>query len=367
MKRTTMTPSKPRVLVVAPGRNGRGGIDSVVRLHQSTPLWAEMCDMLSTYDDRNALRKIWAALKAYIQSPLALLRAHIVHVHLAGQISLLRKLPLLALATALHRRVIIHVHAASEESLFTKTPRWAWEFALHSADCVIALSPSWAEIIRRNAKHTRVVVVPNPVQTFLPSSRNAGESPRVLYVGKLEARKGFDTLIAAAVIVLREWPQTEFWFAGHGNLKDAKKQAENLGIEDHVRLLGWVSSSELEDIYDQVDLFCLPSYNEGVPMSVLEAMSHGLPVICTRVGGLPDVVKQGSNGMFVEPGSAESIADMILHLLREPELAASLARAGRKTVQESCSLELVADRLEEIYRNLSAAPTPVAVGVLHGT
>jgi polysaccharide biosynthesis protein VpsI len=355
----------PRVLVVAPGRNGRGGIDSVVRLHQSMRMWA-MCDMLSTYDDRSAPRKIWAALKAYVQSPFALFQASIVHIHLAGQISLLRKLPLLALATCLRRRVIIHVHAASEESLFEKTPRWAWKFVLHSADCVIALSPSWAEIITRNAKHARVVVVPNPVKMFLPSSRKAETMQRVLYVGKLEPRKGFDTLIAAAAIVLRSHPQVEFWFAGHGNLKDAREQAESLGIGDHVRLLGWISASELEAVYDQVDLFCLPSYNEGVPMSVLEAMSHGLPVICTRVGGLPDVINDGNNGAFVEPGNAESIANAVLHLLHNPEFAASLGQAGRKTVQETCSLEIVADRLESIYRNLDANVTPM-IGVLHGT
>jgi glycosyltransferase involved in cell wall biosynthesis len=353
-----------QVLVVAPGRNGRGGIDSVVRLHQGTRMW-EMCDMLSTYDDRNAMRKIWTAFKAYAQSPFALLHVHIVHVHLAGQISLLRKLPILVLATAMRKRVIIHVHAGSEESLFVKTPRWAWKLAFHCADRVIALSPSWAEIIRRNTNHPHVVVVPNPVKMFSPTLRNTGRPPRVLYVGKLETRKGFDTLIAAAAVVLREQPQVEFWFAGHGDLTQAREQAESLGISPQIHLLGWLSANELENIYDQVDLFCLPSHNEGVPMSVLEAMSHGLPVICTPVGGLPDIVKDGSNGVFVEPGNIGSIAGEILHLLYEPELAASFARAGRKTVHETCNLELVANHLEAIYQALGVTAPTVAVEVLH--
>jgi polysaccharide biosynthesis protein VpsI len=360
-----MAASNRQVLVVAPGRNGRGGIDSVVRLHQGTRMW-EMCDMLSTYDDRSALRKIWAASKAYIQSPFALIRVQIVHVHLAGQISLLRKLPILALAAVLRKNVIIHVHAASEDSLFRKTPRWAWRFAFSCADRVIVLSPSWAEIVRRNVNHPHIVVVPNPVKMFSATLRSKHHSPRVLYAGKLESRKGFDSLIAAAAIVLREQPDVEFWFAGNGELTRAKEQAESLGVSQQVRLLGWVSADDLEEIYDQVDLFCLPSHNEGVPMSVLEAMSHGLPVICTPVGGLPDVIKDGSNGIFVEPGNAQSIARGILHLLHNPELATSLARAGRKTVRETCNLELVAGHLEAIYQDLGATSTTVTVEVLHG-
>jgi glycosyltransferase involved in cell wall biosynthesis len=366
MKRKAMAASNRQVLVVAPGRNGRGGIDSVVRLHQSTHMWDGMCTILSTYDDRSSLKKIWAAVKAYTHAPFALLNVQIVHIHLAGQISLLRKLPIQALANVLHKRVILHIHAASEESLFQKTPRWAWKFAFDNADRVIALSPSWAEIIRRNTEHSNIIVLPNPVKMFSSAPRKVGLSPRVLYVGKLESRKGFDTLIAAAAIVLRDFPKAEFWFAGHGELKEASEQASQLGISSQVRLLGWVSAEELERIYDHVDLFCLPSHNEGVPMSVLEAMSHGLPVICTPVGGIPDVVKDGSNGMFVEPGNADSIANMILRLLREPELAASLADAGHKTVQDTCKLELVVNQLEAIYLDLGATTSTAVAEVLHG-
>ena len=113
--------SNPRVLVVAPGHHGRGGIDSVIRLYQSTDMWKEMsCRMLPTYDDKNLLRKVWAAISGYLLAPAAFLHAEIIHVHLAGEISLLRKIPMLALAKVLRRPLIVHVHACSEESLFIK-------------------------------------------------------------------------------------------------------------------------------------------------------------------------------------------------------------------------------------------------------
>jgi len=355
--------SNPQVLVVAPGHRGRGGIDSVVRLYQGTRMWNEMnCRMLPTYDDENAIRKVLAALRCYLLAPAALVRAEIVHIHLAGEISLLRKLPVLLMTKALRRRVILHVHACSEESLFVKTPRWAWKYSLGAADRVIALSPSWAESIRRHATGAEVVVVPNPVKLFSPATGKQDLRPRVLYVGKLEARKGFDTLIAAAAIVLKEFPRTEFWFAGHGELGAARSQIERLGIASQVRLLGWIVGSELEQIYNETNVFCLPSHNEGVPMSMLEAMSHALPVVCTPVGGVPDVIVDGSNGLLVTPGSPDSVARGILRLLRDPELAEAIGRSGYKTVQESCSIDAVTDQMSAIYRDLAALPAGVLIG-----
>ena len=356
----------PQVLVIAPGKNGRGGIDSVVRLHQSTSLWPDMCCILSTYDDRSACRKILASVRAYALSPVAMLRVQIVHFHLAGEISLLRKIPLLALASALRRRVILHIHASSEDSLFYKTPHWAWTFAFRSAHCVIALSPTWAMTIRHHTLHPRVVVMSNPVRLFSSAASTNVRPPRILYVGKLEVRKGFGALIEAAALVQRQHPQAEFWFAGHGELQQAELQVKQLGLQGCVRLLGWISGEELQSIYEQVDLFCLPSFNEGVPMSVLEAMSHGLPVICTPVGGLPDLVQDGRNGIFVEPGNATSIALAILRLLADPELAAAVACAGRETVRALCSLDSVAEQLANLYRDLGAT-SAITAGAHHGT
>jgi glycosyltransferase involved in cell wall biosynthesis len=352
MKKT----SRPRLLVVAPGHRGRGGIDSVVRLHEESSLSHEVCwKLLSTYDDASAARKILAALRCYLLAPAALVRTEIVHIHLAGEISLLRKLPVLIMAKALRKHVLVHVHAHSEESLFVKTPRWAWKYSFYAADRVIALSPTWANAIRRHAPHATVVVVPNPVKLFSPTRRRHNDdSPRVLYVGRLEARKGYDTLLTAASLVLKKFPQTEFWFAGHGELESARAQAQALGIDSQVHLLGWITGSALEQIYDDMDVFCLPSHSEGVPMSMLEAMSHALPVICTAVGGVPDIIVDGENGLLVTPGNPEAVAMGILRLLRNPKMAESVGRSGYKTVRERCSLDAVGAQMSAIYKELAS-------------
>lgn len=362
---TTSLKQKPRVLVIAPGHLGRGGIDSVVRMYQGTEMWSGFCRMLSTYDDRDPMRKIWAAIKAYAISPFAVARAEIIHIHLAGQISLLRKLPIVVLALILRRKLIIHIHASGEESLFIRTPRWAWKFVLGTADYVIALSPSWKKIILKHVGGANVVVLPNPVNTFALVPRHISSRPRVLYVGKLESRKGFKELISAAAFVLQEFPQAEFWFAGHGDLDTAREHAIHLGISEQIHLLGWLSASELTAIYDQADIFCLPSHNEGVPMSVLEAMSHGLPVVCTPVGGLPDIIRDGKNALYAKPGDPGSIANALLHLMREPDMAAALAKAGRNTVVDDFHIQQISERLEALYWELAATEKVSSSKVLH--
>ena len=284
-------PCTPRVLVVAPGMTSRGGIVSVVRLHMSMPLWKEMrCDLLETYDDGGSWAKVRAACRAYLLAPGKVLRADLVHLHLAGELSLLRKLPIVALARFFRKPLLVHVHASSPESLFSATPAWAVRFVLSNADRVIALSRSWASLIGAQVPGTKTCIVPNPVQTFTPTRAAGARKPVVLFVGRLEARKGYKTLLQAAAIVLRRFPDTQFWFAGHGELEAAAAEAERLGIRSSVCLMGWTNSEKTASLYEQASVFCLPSHNEGVPMSVLEAMSHGVPVVCTRVGGLPEFV-----------------------------------------------------------------------------
>ncbi len=341
----------PKVLVVAPKYDSRGGIASVIQLHMRTTMWTTMsCRILSTFSDRGLAHKLLSALLGYLRAPYALWTTQLVHIHAAGETSLLRKLPILMMAKLLHRPVIIHLHASSEESLFQRTPAWAWRYGLGAADRVIALSTTWAETIRAHVPGAIVSVVPNPVRSFSPAQRACSSSPRILYVGKVETRKGYDTLLDAAAILHQEFPTAEFWFAGHGELDQASQHSRERGLSSVVRLLGWLSPEEMEAIYNQVDLFCLPSRNEGVPMAMLEAMSHALPVVVTAVGGIPDVVRDGENGLLVRPEDPVSLAEAISRVLREPALASTLAITGQRDVQSSCNLEVVGDQLASLYR-----------------
>ncbi len=351
----------PSLLVIGPGPQGRGGIGSVIRMHQKTAAWRRMnAQLLSTYDDRSTAHKVYSALRAYFLAPFRIMAADLVHIHLAAQISLMRKLPFVWVARVLHKPIVVHVHAATEETLFVETPRLAVRFVFQSATRVVALSQSWAALIRKHIPSAQVVVVPNPVMRYNPAAEQAahvaGSAPVILAVGKLDARKGYRDLLAAAVEVLREFPSAQFWFAGHGEVEEARAVAMQLGIAASVRLLGWVDSQALESIYRQSSMLVLASYGEGVPMSVIEAMSHAVPVVCTPVGGVPEWVIDGQNGLLLHPGDVPALTAQILRLLREPALARSLGAAGLATVQERCTVEMVSDDLEALYAEVLRAP-----------
>ena len=363
-----MEPCYPSVLVVAPGARTRGGIASVVRLHQASPVWREMdCELLSTYDDSGTARKLWAALRAYLRLPRKLLGRDIVHIHLAAQLSLLRKLPIVVVARLFGKKLIVHVHASSPESLFESTPGWAVRYVFESADTVLALSKSWAALIRKQLPRTNVRVLPNPVMQSPAPKPYACRGRVVLFVGKLEERKGYRTLLEAAPFVLKRHPEVQFWFAGHGELAEAAMQAERLGITASVRLLGWTDPDELSALYQDASVCCLPSFNEGLPMCVLEAMSHGAPVVCTPVGGLPELIEDGRTGLFAAAGDPASIAGKIGILLDDPERASEMAQAAQQQIQQTCGLAVVTESLRKIYFELAGQPGAEALCVAKRT
>jgi glycosyltransferase involved in cell wall biosynthesis len=314
------------------------------------PVWREMhCDLLSTYDDRSTPHKLFAALSAYLLVLFKAVAVDIVHLHVAGQVSLMRKLPIARIARLYRKTLIVHVHASSPESLFRSTPGWAVQSVLGNADCIVALSNSWANIIRDQVPGVCVTVLPNPVLDSSPPDRQPERKRVVLFVGKLEPRKGYMTLLQAALIVLKRHPDMQFWFAGHGDLDRARAEAARLGISSSVRLLGWTEAGDLVRLYRESCVFCLPSHNEGVPMSVLEAMNYGCPVVCTRVGGLSEVVIDGESGLFATVGDAESTAEKILSLVDDPAFASSIAAAAARSVQASCGTDIVGKHLRQLY------------------
>jgi glycosyltransferase involved in cell wall biosynthesis len=355
---TTMSKTNTkRVLVVGPGISERGGISSVLRLHLKTAAWGAMnCRLLATYRDGSTPGKARTAMFAYLVAPFLIGRADLVHIHLAGQASLLRKIPIALCAKAFGKPLVIHVHACSPESLFERTPAWAYRFVLRSASRVIALSESWAGSIRRQVPEAKVVVIPNPV-IYMPAKPTAITRKRqiVLFVGRLETRKGYQDLLSAAPLVLRHYPEAQFWFAGHGDLERAEALARKLAILKSVRLLGWTEGSALTRLYMDASIFCLPSHNEGVPMSALEAMSHSLPVVCTPVGGLPELIQHGHNGLLATVGSPESIAQQICTLLANSKSSNRIGAAGADTVQRTCGLDLVSRRLQALYDEVVGA------------
>jgi glycosyltransferase involved in cell wall biosynthesis len=126
-------------------------------------------------------------------------------------------------------------------------------------------------------------------------------------------------------------------------------------------MLGWVSGPAKDRELQQATVYVLPSYIEGLPMGVLEAMAAGTPTIATKVGGIPDAIDDGAMGFLVEPGDVNALADRISKLLADPALRERFASEARARIVSTFSPERVLARLEDVYRRLGAQPRPLRI------
>ena len=181
-------------------------------------------------------------------------------------------------------------------------------------------------------------------------SANTGPERRLLAVGRLDRYKGVIELLKAARILIDEGIRIRVRLAGEGPQREALEEAaREMGIQDNVDFLGWVPLfPDLQQEYRSTDVFVLPSYTEGFPKVVLEAMCNGVPVVATRVGSLADIVRDGRNGLLVEPRNPVGLAGAIRRLLAEEKLRQEIGSGGLATARKftmKCQQSCIKDAL----------------------
>jgi len=130
-------------------------------------------------------------------------------------------------------------------------------------------------------------------------------------------------------------------------------RAAELGLGDAVEILGWVGGYRKNELLAAADIFVLPSYNESLPISLLEAMSWGVPVISTTVGGIPELIRDGTDGFLIEAADVPALTRALAELADDADLRERMGSAGRSQVAESFSREAVLPRLEQLYADIS--------------
>lgn len=199
---------------------------------------------------------------------------------------------------------------------------------------------------------------------FAPAPREERDGPlRVLFVGRLVPEKGPDVLLEAVTALAAEGVEVELTVAGGGALADdLAQQRSGSAAAERIRLLGPVGQDDIRDWYAWADVFCLPSYAEGVPVVLMEALAMEVPVVTTRIAGIPELVEDGVNGLLVEPGRPGDVAQALRTLAEDSSLRRRMGAAGRRRVQEEFQPRANAQRLLEQFRG-EPALDPVTEGI----
>jgi len=272
---------------------------------------------------------------------------------------------------------IIHAHSASSYGLFaaltgfhpfiltvwgtditnfptqSKLKKLMTKFILKKADILCSTSDYLAKMTSSlTTKQQYQTNFGVDTETFKPQNRNGIRDKRFIFgtVKSLYKNYGIDYLIKAAAIVNQELSDWELWIGGEGTEKENLQDlAEQLQLSDKIKFLGQIPHSEVPLTLTDMDVFIVPSLEESFGVAAAEASACELPVICSNIGGLPEIVKDSRTGYVVEAEDAKAIAEKILHLYRNPELRRAMGKAGREFIKDRYEWQVNAEKMLTIY------------------
>lgn len=370
--------ARPRVLMLGPLSPPTGGMAVVIRNLAASRL-AESCELTlldtSSTVSLNAagakprrrslaarLAGQWRLLAAVHRAVHDTPRPDIIHVHTCSYFSFWRDSLYSAMARWAGCRVAWHVHGgyfARFIAAMGPLRRFFLRRALERAAAVIVLGDRWVAALRPAAPRARWRAVPNGVPMPPPPDRLAGAAagpPGFLFLGTLSAAKGVEDILKAVAEARPRGFSGTVILAGDAE-NPTRREAlqatiDATGCHDQVLLPGILEGSDKDRALAEAAAFLLPSYGEGLPMALLEAMAAGLPVIATRVGAVPEVVTDGVEGFLIEPGDVAALADRMLRLASDADLRKRMGAAARRRVETSYSLDHMAESILAVYREI---------------
>lgn len=346
----------------------KGGIASVVRTyvdeHRRNSNGIELRTLkTSHYKDKGLPFEVLILAKSlliYIYLMFTY-RPQILHIHSSAYVSFYRKSIFVLIGRIFRKTIIIHLHASAFDEFFLSDSKLVHSYAkwiLKMATRVIALCTDWQRKLEEGLQLDNVIVLPNPVvldgqdiqREFLSSGKL-----QVLFLGFLIKSKGLADIIEVAKVIKQEGNAVQISICGKGELEQYLKDAiRDHNLEDIVFFRGWVESGTKDSALINADVFFLPSYNEGMPISILEAMKFGLPIVSTRIAGIPDIVTNEVNGYLFMPGDTSGFHLALKELANDKSLLHAMGNASSKKVKNFGG-SVIWDQLSIIYGKLQKA------------
>jgi glycosyltransferase involved in cell wall biosynthesis len=352
--------SQVKIVMLGASLEQNGGIATVEKLILKYASPDIEIQHISSHDEGSITHRIIVFGRALAGLLLRLLtqKTDLVHIHLSDWGSTLRKVIIAFIAFGFRKPVVMHAHGAEFHSTFFALPKWMQQGVsgiFRRCNGFIVLSKTWQDfyVLNLGLNEKQVFILSNP--TELPAQvphRINTTKVSLVFSGRVGQRKGaFDLIKAFANLPAELKDCSELILAGDGELEQGRNLVESLHLTEYVTFLGWVDEKARNALLEKADVFILPSYNEGLPMALLEAMGWGLPSITTPVGGIPELVTSSKNGLLVTPGDIQQLSEAMQSLIENETLRLSLGSAARETVTPF-DVKTYCCCLSDIYRSV---------------
>lgn len=337
-----------KVLMIGPDADSLGGISAVIKMYKTNNLYNSQVLYLSTYISGNVISILSFYIKflaRYIFMLATNRNIKLIHIHTASRGSFLRKFIAFKIAKIFKKKVLFNIHPIWFTTFYNKSNKLIKKlitFALNDSDLILVLSNKIKSEVSEVCENQNIKILYNPVQ-IKEINQNESENINAFFMGKLCKEKGIYDILNAAEYISS--PNVKLNLYGDGNISE-------LNANDKVEFYSWISGDEKGKVFKNSDILILPSYSEGLPMSILEAMAYGKPIISTPVGGIPEAVEEGLNGFLIQPGDYKALAEKIDLLASDKDLREKMGQESYRIAKEKFDIKVISKQLEEIYDSL---------------
>ncbi len=368
-----------KVLMIGPGEGVVGGIKSVadtivpVLKHQTELLYIPTTQgRLHRIEAGKISRQNIASVASQYQRfviSLRQFRPQVIHLHTSQRNGWLKDTFFIHVAKAFRYPIIVHVHAADFDQLYQSRPgpeQHYTRIVMRRANAVVTVSEQWRQRLANIVPVERIFTFRNciGIDNIEPGySQLSGNKTKALFLGSIGPRKGVFDLIEAMSHLKKTKRSVSLSIAGYeeraGELDRARFRLEELNLRDTCRFVGTVQGERKKQLLSESSVFVLPSYNEGLPIALLEAMAAGLAVVTTPVGGIPEVIKDGYNGFLVTPGDVGTLVEKLDLLFNDQGLCLVMGQRNRQIAEQELDVKPYVKRLVALYESLTNELSPV--------
>lgn len=351
-----------KILIVGPSSTkSKGGMSTVIGEILEDNELKNKYD-ISAYESyidgtkfRVLLYSIWAIFKFIVTGQTK--KYDVYHIHAASYGSTFRKRIYLKIIKKYKKKVILHIHGAEYMVFFDKLSKKKKRQVIDTlqvADMVIALSNEWKNKFDNKFGLTNCYVLENGINTekLAPAIVDTKKNQTsFVTLGRLGKRKGTYDLVDAIEIARKKVPNIRCYLAGDGEIDKFCNIIVERGLQNNIEVVGWADFTKKLELLSKVSTVVLPSYNEGLPMSILEGMATGKAIISTTVGAIPEVVKE-ENGILIQPGDVQALADALVKCSTNLKMLEDMSQKNINKIYEQFSMKSMHLKLMSYYKQV---------------